>query len=130
MHPRLHVEDEGDFLRVSTGSLPDLELVSAAASEAYALYGDNNGGVVADYIPALARVSPELFGISVVGVGGAEFGVGDCDHHFSIQSISKPFVFALVCQAIGAEVARARIGVNATGLPFNSVMAIELNGDR
>ncbi len=130
MYSRLHVEDEGDFLQVSTGSLPDPTLVSAAVAEAYALYGNNNGGLVADYIPALARVSPELFGISVVGVGGADFGVGDCDHHFSIQSISKPFVFALVCQAIGAEVARTRIGVNATGLPFNSVMAIELNGDR
>ena len=49
---------------------------------------------------------------------------------FTIMSVSKPFVFALVCQALGAEEARQRIGVNSTGLPFNSVMAIELNADR
>jgi glutaminase len=63
-------------------------------------------------------------------VDGSVFGIGDVDHAFSIQSISKPFVFALVCQAIGAEEARRKVGVNATGLPFNSVMAVELNQDR
>ena len=56
--------------------------------------------------------------------------VGDADHPFSIQSVSKPFVFALVCEAIGYEEARAKLGVNGTGLPFNSVMAIELNDQR
>ena len=130
MYERLHLEDEDDFFRVSTGTLPDLEVVREVMTAAYARFADENSGQVADYIPALARVSPDLFGVSMVGVGGADIGVGDCDHLFSIQSISKPFVFALVCQALGAEGARARIGVNATGLPFNSVMAIELNADR
>ena len=55
---------------------------------------------------------------------------GDATHRFSIQSVSKPFVFALVCDAIGSEQARQKLGVNSTGLPFNSVMAIELNADR
>ena len=132
MHPKLHIEDKGDTItiRVSTGALPDLKLVRETLEEAHATFADDRTGVVADYIPALARVSPDLFGISVVGVGGRDVGIGDCDHMFSIQSISKPFVFALVCQEIGAETARDRIGVNATGLPFNSVMAIELNADR
>ena len=49
---------------------------------------------------------------------------------FSIQSVSKLFVFALVCRALGHEEARHKLGVNSTGLPFNSVMAIELNADR
>ena len=66
----------------------------------------------------------------IFGVGGRIFSVGDADHLFSIQSILKLFVFALVCHALGHEEARRTLGVNSTGLPFNSVMAIELNADR
>ena len=72
----------------------------------------------------------DLFGICVAGTDGALYAVGDAEHPFAIMSVSKPFVFALVCQALGAEEARAKLGVNATGLPFNSVMAIELNAER
>jgi len=115
---------------VSTGRLPDPELVARLVREAYDRYKDNDEGTVADYIPALARVDRNLFGFAIVGVNGGVHEIGDVGHAFSIQSVSKPFVFALVCQAIGAEHAREKIGVNATGLPFNSVMAIELNGDR
>ena len=49
---------------------------------------------------------------------------------FSIQSVSKPFVFALVCDTLGYEEARLRLGVNSTGFPFNSLMAVELNAER
>ena len=115
---------------VSTGHLPDPDLVARLVQEAYDRYRALDEGKVADYIPALGRVSPDLFGFTIVGVNGAVHEIGDAAHQFSIQSVSKPFVFALVCQAIGAEPAREKIGVNATGLPFNSVMAIELNGDR
>jgi glutaminase len=66
----------------------------------------------------------------VAGVRGRLFSVGDADQEFAIESISKLFVFALVCQALGHEEARRKLGVNSTGLPFNSVMAIELNADR
>ncbi|HYI04647.1 MAG TPA: glutaminase A [Reyranella sp.] len=85
---------------------------------------------MADYIPALAKASPDWFGLCVAGVGGALHVAGEVDQLFSIQSISKPFVFALVCQALGGGRARQSIGVNASGLPFNSIMAIELNADR
>lgn len=115
---------------VSTGNLPTPETVRDLVAEAYELFKPNNEGVVADYIPALAKVPADLFGICVVGVKGAVYTAGDAEHEFSIQSVSKPFVFALVCQAIGAEAAREKIGVNSTGLPFNSVMAVELNNDR
>jgi glutaminase len=54
---------------------------------------------------------------------------GDAQHPFSIMSVSKPFVFALVCQLLGAEEARRKLGVNSTGFPFNSVAAIERSGD-
>lgn len=131
MHPRLHAADGADDpAAVSTGRLPDPERVRALLAEAHARYRGDDEGAVADYIPALARVPRGLFGLCVCGVNGGVHGVGDFEHPFSIQSISKPFVFALVCQAVGAEEARRRIGVNATGLPFNSVMAVELNADR
>ena len=63
-------------------------------------------------------------------VDGRLFSVGDADQEFAIESVSKLFVFALVCHALGYEEARRKLGVNSTGLPFNSVMAIELNADR
>jgi glutaminase len=55
--------------------------------------------------------------------------VGDADVEFSIMSVSKPFVFALVCQHVGAASAREQLGANATGLPFNSIAAIERSAD-
>ena len=115
---------------VSTGHLPAAATVGQLVAEAHAQFKSIDEGKVADYIPALARVRRDLFGISVVGVNGAVFSAGDVEHEFSVQSVSKPFVFALVCQAIGVEVAREKLGVNATGLPFNSVMAVELNAAR
>jgi len=115
---------------VSTGELPEVEQVKDAVSEAYERYGTNGDGAVADYIPALASASPELFGISLVGARGRFVDIGDAQTRFSIQSVSKPFVFALVCEAIGYEAARLRLGVNSTGFPFNSLIAVELNDDR
>ena len=75
--------------------------------------------------PALSCVPGDLFGICVVGVDGKVFGTGDFEHEFSIMSVSKPFVFALVCQAAGADELRDKIGANATGQPFNSLSAVE-----
>jgi glutaminase len=74
-------------------------------------------------------VPADLFGICVAATNGAVFEVGDTDVAFSVMSVSKPFVFALVCQAIGATRAREQLGANATGLPFNSIAAIERSPD-
>jgi glutaminase len=63
-------------------------------------------------------------------VGGRVFTIGDAEQEFTIQSISKRFVFALVCNTLGPAEARRKLGVNSTGLPFDSVMGIELNEDR
>lgn len=114
---------------VSTGSLPSAELVSRLTAEAHRRFQSNAEGKVADYIPALARTPGDLFGVCVVGVNGAVHAAGDADHPCTIQSVSKPFVFALVCQAIGEDEAKEKLGVNSTGLPFNSVIAIERTGD-
>ncbi|HET8970081.1 MAG TPA: glutaminase, partial [Candidatus Nanopelagicales bacterium] len=116
--------------QVSTGQLPDTNGVRAAVEASYRRHLGNVDGAVASYIPSLARASAQLFGICVVAADGREVGVGDYEVPFSIQSVSKPFVFALVCDAVGPEQARSLLGVNATGFPFNSVVAIEVNEDR
>lgn len=112
---------------VSTGTLPGRELVEQLMQEAYDRFAGVDDGAVADYIPVLAQADPALFGLSIVSVTGASHSVGDARHEFSIQSVSKAFVFALVCEALGPEVVLDTVGVNNTGLPFNSVMALELN---
>jgi glutaminase len=115
---------------ISTGELPSLLEVEQFLHEAYGHYRTDDAGAVADYIPALANADPSLFGACIAGVGGNVAEVGDALHPFSIQSVSKAFVFALVCDALGHVEVLDKIGVNGTGLPFNSVMAIELNNDR
>ena len=115
---------------VSTGQLPSMAQVQELVDRTFEKYRSVDDGAVADYIPALASARCDLFGICVVGVAGHVCEVGDTQHRFSIQSVSKPFVFALVCQAIGSKAARTKLGVNNTGLPFNSVMAVEMNEDR
>jgi glutaminase len=116
--------------RVSTGDLPMHAEIRQLVTDAYERYRGNNSGAVADYIPVLAEASPQLFGIAVVGPWGRSFEIGDVAARFSIQSVSKPFVFALVCDTLGYELARQRLGVNSTGFPFNSLMAVELNAER
>jgi len=114
---------------VSTGRLTNAEAVARLVAEAHARFRSNDEGRVADYIPALAQAPRQGFGICLAGVAGECFAAGDADHEFTIQSISKPFVFALICQAIGDEAARLQLGVNSTGLPFNSVIAVERADD-
>jgi glutaminase len=97
--------------------------------EAYETYKSVTEGKNSEVYPALARVPSDLFGVCVVGTNGNVYAVGDAEHEFTIMSVSKPFVFALVCEAIGHEEARRRLGVNATGLAFNSLGAIEQSGD-
>lgn len=112
---------------VSTGSLPAPRDVEAAIEEAHRRYANVGEGKVADYIPALARATAGQFAVTLGGVDGFVHEVGDVETTFSIQSVSKAFVFALASEALGHHVVRERVGVNNTGLPFDSVMALELN---
>jgi glutaminase len=82
-------------------------------------------GKNADYIPALAKVDPNLFGIALVTTDGKVASAGDLTTEVSIQSISKVFTMAQVIQEQGAESIEKRIGVDATGARFNSIIAIE-----
>jgi len=104
---------------------PSDEQIQKVMMEAYTKYKNENSGKNADYIKALAEVDSNLFGISVVTAEGKKFHVGDFDALFSIQSISKVFTFAKTIQDHSAKKMQEKVGVNATGLAFNSIMAIE-----
>jgi len=130
MHAELPFDEESQPPPVSTGDLPGADQVRAVVTEAYERYRTDTSGTVADYIPVLGKASPDLFGIYVVGTQGQSYGVGDVETTFSIQSVSKPFVFALACHQVGYDAARHKLGVNGTGFPFDSLIAVELNPAR
>jgi glutaminase len=110
---------------VSTGHLPSAEIVRALVAEAYETFKSNTEGQNSQVYPALARVPSDLFGICVVGTTGNIFEIGYSRHEFTIMSVSKPFVFALMAEQLGPQAIREAIGVNATGRPFNSLEGIE-----
>lgn len=114
---------------VSTGQLPTEAVVQELVQEAHRRFAPLQEGRLAGTIPALASADPGDFGICVAAGSGRLFEAGDVARPFSIQSLSKPFLFALVGEAIGEEVARERLGVNSTGLPFNAVQAVERADD-
>jgi glutaminase len=114
---------------VSTGHLPSPRQVQAALDEAYGMYRSETSGENSPTYPALARVPGDLFGICVAGINGSIYRAGDTGHEFTIMSVAKPFVFALVSDALGDEQVRQTLGVNATGLAFDSVAAVERSPD-
>ena len=97
----------------------------AAVNSAFKQFQNLKEGKNADYIPALAKVDPNLFGIALVTVDGKVFTAGDVKTEVSIQSISKVFTMAQVIQEQGLEAIEKRIGVDATGARFNSIIAVE-----
>src|SRR5262245_49683054 len=94
-----------DIATLPTGHLPPVECVQELTEETYEKFRGENSGKNAAYIPALAEVSPHLFGLCVAEISGALHEAGDTAVEFSIQSVSKPFVFGLICQSIGEEAA-------------------------
>jgi glutaminase len=110
---------------VSTGGLPSPAAVGDLVRTAYERFAGVHDGTVSEVYPALADADPEAFGVCVVATDGRSFEAGESRRPFTIMSVAKPFVFALVCQAVGAGAVRTLVGVNATGLPFNSVKAVE-----
>lgn len=102
--------------------------IQRVLQEAYEKFKSDQGGKNADYIKALAEVDPKIFGITLVTPDGKVYEAGDAKEEVSIQSISKVFTACKVLQERGAAFLQEKIGVNATGLPFNSIMAMELHG--
>ncbi len=105
--------------------LADKAQIQAAIDAAYAKYRGLTDGANADYIPALAKVDSELFGIVLVTPDGQVYSAGNVDSEVSIQSISKVFTMARVMDEQGPEAIRDNMGVDATGQVFNSIVAVE-----
>ena len=123
------MDAKADYPYISTGHLPEADEVQRLVQAAHDRFKSNKDGQVSQVYPALARVPSDLFGVCVVGTSGRIYAAGDTDHEFSIMSVSKPFLFALICEQIGAEAAREKLGANATGFAFNSVAGIERTAD-
>ena len=109
--PAIHAQNAVDYQRV--------------VNAAYDKYKTLKEGKNADYIPALAKVNPDLFGIVLITPDGKAYTAGDVTSEVSIQSVSKVFTMAHVFQQSGEKAVADNIGVDATGRPFNSIIAIE-----
>lgn len=97
----------------------------AFLEDLYYKYKSIDEGAVASYIPELAKVMPELFSICLMTVDGRVFEVGDSDRLFTIQSISKVFVYGLALEEHGRDYVLTRVGVEPTGDAFNSIILDE-----
>ena len=103
------------------------KIIENTLNEAFNKFKDLKEGKNADYIKELANVDPNIFGIALVTADGAVYTKGDITSMVSIQSISKVFTMAKVIEQEGPQFLEDKIGVNATGLPFNSIVAVEMN---
>src|SRR3954452_765290 len=92
------------------------------------LYRDHHGiasGDVATYIPQLGTADPSWFAVAIATMDGEVYATGDCDLPFTIQSISKPFVYGMALDDRGTDYVLDRVGVEPTGDPFNSIAVDE-----
>ncbi len=102
----------------------------AFLKELHARYAGLRDGKLADYIPELTKANPDWFGISVATVGGQAYAFGDAEQAFTIQSISKPFVYGLALNDHGREFTQSRVGVEPTGDAFNSLIRLDERSNR
>lgn len=118
------------FSPAALAEMPSDADLQRVVDEAHARFKDVKEGANANYIPILDTVPSDLFGVVIVTREGEVFTAGDVDYRFSIQSVSKPFTAALVMAQQGPEAVREKIGVEPTGQPFNSKIAIEMYPSR
>lgn len=111
-------------------SLPPHDDIVAAVRAGYQAARAASGGKNADYIPFLAAVPAELCGIAIVTRNGEVFAEGDTDYPFALESISKVTTLAQVTEELGPQAVQDKVGVDPTGLAFNSVLALELHTGR
>ena len=102
------------------------QAIQAALDEAYNKFKDLKEGKNADYIKELANVDPNIFGIVLVTTDGTVYTKGDIDSRVSIQSVSKVFTMAKCIEEQGPQAIQDKIGVDATGMRFNSIVAVEM----
>lgn len=99
--------------------------IQQTITELYQKYLRTTGGKNADYIPVLAKVNPTLFAIAIVKTNGEIISIGNDNISFPLESVVKPFIYAVALQDNGEQTVTEKIGFNATGHKFNSVVAIE-----
>lgn len=102
----------------------------AALNDLHMRYKKCGEGAVADYIPELAKANPDWFGISVVTADGKMYEVGDTQQLFTIQSVSKPFVYGMALEDRGRREVMKRVGVEPTGDAFNSIISLDAESKR
>lgn len=108
----------------------DIKKLQSAVDKAYQNFRHDNGGANADYIPFLAQIDSQLCALSIVTVQGDVITAGDAQYRFALESISKVCTLALALEDYDANTIQEKIGATPTGLPFNSVMALELHGEK
>jgi glutaminase len=101
--------------------LPAANVIAVGLGNVLAEYAAVTDGAVADYIPELATVDPDRFGIALASVRGHVYSAGDDEVAFTIQSSSKPFVYALAVGELGSEVVERHVGFEPSGEPFNAI---------
>jgi glutaminase len=113
----------------SSESVPSAQL-QRLVTEAHAKFKDDDSGKNADYIPYLATVPSGLFGVCIVTTDGRVYSAGDVNYRFSIQSCSKVFTLCQLLQEVGDQDVYRKIGVEPSGMPFNSITALGLHNNR
>ncbi|MFO0688629.1 MAG: glutaminase A [Myxococcota bacterium] len=96
--------------------------IDEVLASVHARHAPNTGGALADYIPELASVEPNRFGLALATTGGKIFTIGDTDHPFTIQSVSKAFVYCLALELVGRDAVLERVGVEPSGDAFNAIV--------
>lgn len=104
--------------------------IAKAAQQAFDSCKEIDGGRNAHYIPFLANVDPKLYALSITLANGKTFDFGDTDYVFGVESISKVFTAILAMRQSGTDAVLQKIGADATGMPFNSILAILLENDQ
>jgi glutaminase len=107
-----------------------LTTIAEAVTAAHAKHKNDRRGKNASYIPALAEVDRQLFGVCVTTVDGQTFSSGDAECEFALESISKVFTAALAIEQVGPRQFHRKVGADPTGEAFNSVLALELHNDK
>ncbi len=108
----------------------DANKLQQAVDQAYTQFHSLNGGQNADYIPFLANVPGQLAAVAIVTCDGNIYRAGDSDYRFALESISKVCTLALALEDVGPQAVQDKVGADPTGLPFNSVIALELHGGK
>lgn len=96
-------------------------VIQELLAELHASFSNLRDGQVADYIPELAKACPDDFGIVIATAGGRIYEIGDTRREFTIQSISKPFVYALALKILSPEFMASKIDVEPSGEAFNAI---------